>query len=67
VPRERARPEPLTPDEEEALKAVGAEYVSDLYGVLTGTGEHAEHEQQQVGRCVFCSCGTRVQGRLSRG
>lgn len=62
-----SRAEPLTPEEKEALKQVGAQYVTDVYEVLTGTGDHAEHEQQQAGRCVRCSCGIRVQGRLTRG
>jgi hypothetical protein len=60
----REPPEPLTPEEEAALKQVGAEHLIDLYAVLTGTGEHAEHERSQVGRCVYCSCGLRVQGRM---
>ena len=58
------RPEPLTPEEEAALKRAAAEFVNDSYEILTGTGKHAEHEQSQAGRCVYCSCGLRVQGRL---
>jgi hypothetical protein len=63
------RPEPLTPEEEAALRQAGAAHLVDLYEVLTGTGKHADHEREQIGRCVFCSCGTRVQGRMeaSRG
>lgn len=38
--------------------------LADLAGVLDGTGAHAEHERKQVGRCVYCSCGARVQGRM---
>lgn len=41
-----------------------AELVAGLYAVLEGTGEHADHDRRQVGRCVFCSCGARVQGRM---
>jgi len=42
----------------------GARFLNDSYEVLTGTGAHADHERQQVGRCVHCSCGVRLQGRL---
>ena len=54
-----------TPLPEDALRAA-AQFLNDSYEVLTGTGAHAEHTQRQVGRCVFCSCGMRVQGRLER-
>lgn len=60
----RQRREPLTPEETAALKRAAAEFVNDSYEVLTGTGEHAVHERSQVGRCVYCSCGLRIQGRL---
>jgi hypothetical protein len=39
------------------------ELLANLQAVLDGTGAHAEHERRQIGRCVHCSCGTRVQGR----
>lgn len=58
------RPVPITPAEEAALMRAAAEYVDELYEVLTGTGRHADHERQQAGRCVVCSCGMLVQGRL---
>jgi hypothetical protein len=54
-----------TPLPEDALRAA-AQFFQDSYEVLTGTGAHAEHEQRQIGRCVFCTCGKRVQGRLKR-
>lgn len=38
--------------------------LAELVGVLDGTGAHAEHERKQVGKCVYCSCGARVQGRM---
>lgn len=38
--------------------------LQDLADMLNGEGRHAEHTQRQLGRCVVCSCGTRVQGRL---
>jgi len=59
-----AKPEPLTPEEEAALKRAAAEFVNDIYEVLAGIGEHAAHERSQVGRCVHCSCGLRIQGRM---
>jgi hypothetical protein len=59
-----AEPQRLTPEEEEELKRAAAQFVNDGYEVLTGTGAHAEHEQRQAGRCVYCSCGKRIQGRL---
>lgn len=39
--------------------------ITDLVDVLRGTGRHAEHRREQVGRCVHCSCGTRVQGAMA--
>ena len=58
------RQSPLTPAEQDALKQAAAQYIGDMYEVLTGTGAHAEHERHQEGRCVYCSCGIRVQGRM---
>jgi hypothetical protein len=43
------------------------EALENIAGVLQGTGRHAEHTQEQVGRCVYCSCGERVQGKLTKG
>lgn len=37
--------------------------VADL---VNGTGEHESCTRQQVGRCVYCSCGQRFQGRLPK-
>lgn len=39
-------------------------WLNNAADVLRGTGEHADHEREQVGRCVHCSCGVRVQGRM---
>jgi hypothetical protein len=36
----------------------------DVADMLNGEGRHAGHQQKQVGRCVYCSCGLRVQGKL---
>lgn len=52
---------PPTPGQKAA-----AEFLNDLYDMLNGTGRHAEHTQSQVGRCVVCSCGLRVQGTLPK-
>lgn len=38
-----------------------------MIDVLTGEGAHAGHTREQVGRCVYCSCGARVQGRMAPG
>lgn len=40
--------------------------IRNLEELLAGTGAHAEHTRKQVGRCVLCSCGTRVQGRMAK-
>lgn len=32
-----------------------------MQDVLDGTGNHSGHKVKQVGRCVYCSCGDRVQ------
>ena len=41
--------------------------IADLMDVLAGTGRHADHSREQIGRCVHCSCGTRIQGRMAPG
>lgn len=40
--------------------------LKDLADMMQGRGVHAEHTQEQSGRCVYCSCGLRVQGELQR-
>lgn len=37
------------------------ELLADLQDVLDGTGRHAGHDRRLIGRCVWCSCGARVQ------
>lgn len=55
--RERQRAAgPITPE-------IAAAALTQIAEVLTRTGAHAEHQQEQVGPCVYCSCGARVQGR----
>lgn len=39
-----------------------ADAMVNLVAMLTGQGSHAEHRREQVGDCVRCSCGARVQG-----
>jgi hypothetical protein len=58
IRRQQAAGPPVT--REQAAAAV-----TGLYEVLTGSGAHADHGREQVGRCVHCSCGTRVQGRIT--
>lgn len=41
--------------------------LAEMVATLAGTGRHADHVRTQVGRCVHCSCGARVQGRLPAG
>lgn len=43
-----------------------AAWMIDAAEVLERTGAHSEHAQKQIGRCVYCSCGKRVQGRMKK-
>lgn len=38
--------------------------IQDLDDMVNGKGDHADHTRKQIGRCILCSCGVRVQGRL---
>lgn len=38
--------------------------LKNLAEMLAGTGAHADHTREQIGRCVHCSCGARAQGTL---
>jgi hypothetical protein len=38
--------------------------VTDLVDLTRSRGAHEGHTLRQVGRCVYCSCGERFQGRL---
>lgn len=49
----------MTTEVDELLQSL--QQMSD---VLRGAGEHAAHDREQIGRCVFCSCGARVQGEM---
>jgi hypothetical protein len=35
--------------------------VANIFDVANGTGQHAEHTREKIGRCLYCSCGERVQ------
>ena len=54
------------PLSDEARRSAAA-WMNDAYEVVQGSGAHADHTQQQIGRCVYCSCGERVQGQLPDG
>lgn len=54
----------LPTEQPDAAKRAIAAYLDDMAAMMQGTGQHEDHEQHQVGRCVVCSCGMRVQGRL---
>lgn len=53
-----------TPEEIAAFKAAVIKHLALIEGVLDGTGEHVDHTRKQIGRCVYCSCGVRAQGRM---
>ncbi len=42
------------------------EALQDMADMMNGEGGHKDHTQEQVGRCVYCSCGMRVQGTLPK-
>ena len=46
----------------EAMQAA-AKFLNDVYAAAAGIGRHEGHSLEQVGRCVYCSCGLRWQGR----
>ena len=50
----------MTPEQEQAVK----DWLAELGEVCEGTGRHEGHTLEQVGRCVYCSCGYRYQGSL---
>lgn len=51
----------MNPEQKAAVLAA----IADVSAMITGTGRHAEHTRKQVGRCVYCSCGLRAQGRMA--
>lgn len=55
---------PGTPEErEKAADAAVADFLGELVEVTESTGRHEGHSLSQVGRCVYCTCGFRYQGR----
>lgn len=40
--------------------------VKDIADMLYGRGAHEGHTLRQIGRCVYCSCGTQAQGRIPK-
>jgi hypothetical protein len=51
-----------TPDQAEAM----ATYMQGLRDMAESTGAHEGHTLTQVGRCVYCSCGSRYQGTIPK-
>ena len=45
-------------------KEAAAKFLNDMYEAAAGIGRHEGHALKQVGRCVYCSCGLRWQGRI---
>lgn len=39
---------------------------ADVVDVIYGEGEHADHIREQHGKCIYCSCGARVQGKITK-
>lgn len=50
----------MTPEQISAIE----DFFADLEEMVNSTGEHEGHSLEQVGRCVYCSCGKRFQGRI---
>ena len=48
------------------LAEIADKQVQDLNDMLNGEGRHEGHKRKQVGRCVYCECGVRAQGRLKK-
>ncbi len=42
------------------------EWFLDTNDMLNKCGAHEGHTLRQVGRCILCSCGKRVQGFLPK-
>ena len=48
------------------LAEIADKQVQDLNDMLNREGRHEGHKRKQVGRCVYCECGVRAQGRLKK-
>jgi hypothetical protein len=51
-----------TPEQAAAIE----QWMADLIDMQNGTGKHEGHALSQVGRCVYCTCGSRYQGTLPK-
>ncbi len=49
----------MTPEQAEAAKR----FLADLMEMVESKGKHEGHRLEQIGRCVYCSCGGRYQRR----
>lgn len=59
---------PGTPEERAAqADAAVRDWAAELGEVIGTTGRHEGHTLSQAGRCVYCSCGYRYQGKLPAG
>jgi hypothetical protein len=50
----------MTAEQAEAV----IKFLTEMEDVIEHKGKHEGHTLSQVGRCVYCSCGFRYQGRL---
>jgi len=50
----------MTPEQAETVN----KFIQDLNEMVQSRGRHEGHVLRQVGRCVYCSCGSRYQGTL---
>jgi hypothetical protein len=50
----------MTPEQARAVES----WLTDLMEMTESSGKHEGHTLRQVGRCVYCSCGSRYQGSL---
>lgn len=57
---------PVVPNRPVPVPKRVTDYIQDLSDMLDGIGRHAGHIRTQVGRCVHCDCGARVQGRMTK-
>jgi hypothetical protein len=52
----------MTPEQVKAVE----DWLADVEEMFNHTGRHEGHTLKQVGRCVYCSCGKRVQGTIPK-
>lgn len=58
----------LTPEQKAYIKqkAYIDRMLQDVDDMIESVGAHTGHTRQQIGRCIYCSCGKRVQGWLPK-